>query len=97
MKALGFSPAADADLAGIWRYSAKYWGPDQADRYTDELRDTCLALANDQKRGRAVDIRPGYLKCTCGEHVIFYRDRGERIEVIRILHQKQDAERHLRT
>lgn len=50
MKPLAFSPAAEADIDGIWDYSAETWGPDQADRYTDEIRDACLALANDRNR-----------------------------------------------
>lgn len=51
MKHLAFSPAAEADIDGIWDYSAQTWGPDQADRYTDEIRDACLALAHDHKTG----------------------------------------------
>ena len=44
MKALAFSPAAAADLEHIWDHSAGRWGPDQADRYIDEIRDACLGL-----------------------------------------------------
>lgn len=45
MKRLAFSPAAEGNLEGIWDYSAKTWGPDQAERYTDEIRDACFAVA----------------------------------------------------
>lgn len=83
MKPLAFSPAAEADIDGMWDYSAKTWGPDQADRYTDEIRDACLALAHDRKQGRPVDVRPGYLRLSTGSHVIYYRDRGDRLDVIR--------------
>lgn len=58
MKALFLSPAAQADMAGIWQYSAANWGPDQADRYTDEIRGTCQALASGTKLGSAVTVRP---------------------------------------
>ena len=95
MKALAFSPAAQADLAGIWRYSAKTWGPNQADRYTDEIRDACQVLATGAKQGRATEVRSGYLKYLCGSHVIYFRDRGDRLEIIRVLHGRQDAARHL--
>lgn len=95
MKALAFSPAAEADIDGIWDYSAENWGPDQADRYTDEIRDACQALASGRKRGRAADVRRGYLKLTTGSHMIYFRDNGDRLEIIRILHNKQDVERHL--
>lgn len=95
MKAVAFSPAAEVDISGIWRYSAENWGTGQADHYTDEIRDACHALASGLKQGGAVDVRPGYLKHFCGAHVIYFRDRGHRLEIIRILHGRQDAKRHL--
>lgn len=95
MKTLAFSPAAEVDLEGIWDYSAKTWGPDQADRYTDEIRDACFAVATGHKRGRPLDVRAGYLRIITGSHVVYFRDRDDRIEVIRILHGRQDVERHL--
>ncbi|MQT13368.1 type II toxin-antitoxin system RelE/ParE family toxin [Segnochrobactrum spirostomi] len=95
MKSLAFSPAAAADLEHIWDYSAARWGVDQADRYTDEIRDACRDLASGDKRGRTVDVRPGYLKCATGTHMIYFRDRGDRLEIMRILHQRQDVDRNL--
>lgn len=95
MKSLAFSPAAETDIDGIWDYSAENWGPDQADRYTDEIRDACLALAHEQKHGRSVDVRPGYLRLSTGSHVIYYRDHGDQLDVIRVLHGRMDANRHL--
>lgn len=95
MKALIFSPAAETDIDGIWDYSADNWGPDQADSYTDEIRDTCHALALGQKRGRVTSARPGYLKYPCRAHVIYFRNLGDTLEIVRILHGAQDAERNL--
>ena len=95
MKSLIFTPTAEADIDGIWDYSAENWGPDQADHYTDEIRDTCRALAAGQKLGRAANVRPGYLKHPCGAHVIYFRDRGDTLEIVRILHGAQAAERNL--
>lgn len=95
MKALVFSPLAEADLRNIWRYSAATWGADQADRYTDDIRDACHALASQAKRGAAVDLRPDYLKYFTGVHVIYFKDTASQLEVIRVLHQKQDASRRL--
>jgi toxin ParE1/3/4 len=95
MKALAFTHLAIADIEAIWDYSAEIWGPDQDDRYTDEIRDACHALAAGRKTGRLVDVRPGYLKYTTGSHVIYFKDQMDRLEVIRILHGRQDVERHL--
>lgn len=97
MKGLAFSPAAEADLDQIWSHSAEHWGPDQADRYTDEIRDACLGLASGDRRGRPVDVRSGYLKYAIGVHMIYFRDRGDWLEIIRLLHQRQDVRRNLPT
>jgi len=45
-----FSPAAIADLEGIWDYTAEQWGLDQADLYIDSIRDACIGLANGEKK-----------------------------------------------
>ena len=95
MKALGFTPLAVADIDRIWDYSAANWGPDQADRYTDEIRDACQALASGKKTGRAADVRSGYWKYVTGSHVIYFKDQGDPLDVIRVLHGSQDAEWHL--
>lgn len=95
MKVLAFSPMAQADLGGIWDYSAARWGPDQADSYTDALRDACQALAGGERQGRAVDVRAGYLKYAVGTHMVYFHEQADRLEIIRILHQRQDVTRNL--
>lgn len=95
MKALAFTVAATVDLEEIWDYTEREWGLAQARRYGQELRNACHALALGQRRGRQVDVRPGYLKCLSGSHVILFRDLGDTLEIVRILHDAQDAERYL--
>lgn len=94
MKTIAFSPAAEDDISEIWDYSAQMWGVEQADSYADAIRNACYALASGVKQGRP-SIFQEYNKCLCGSHVIYFRDYPDRIDVIRILHSKQDAERHL--
>ena len=95
MKAIAFSPAAEADMGEIWDYSAQRWGANQADNYTDAIRDACLALAQGAKQGRPADVLPGLMKYLCGSHVIYFLNCASHLAVIRILHQRQDAQRHL--
>ena len=95
MKALSFTPLGAADINSIWDYSAANWGADQANAYTDAISDTCRALASGKRKGRATNLRSGYLKMACKSHVIWYRDLPDRLEVIRVLHSAQDTERHL--
>ena len=97
MKVLVFSPAAKMDLEHIWDHSVEIWGLDQADRYLDEIRDACFGLASGDRRGRPVDVRAGHLKYATGVHMVYFRDHVDRLEVIRILHQRQDVSRNLPT
>ncbi|MDG1209804.1 MAG: type II toxin-antitoxin system RelE/ParE family toxin [Paracoccaceae bacterium] len=59
MTRVTYSPATITDIDGIWDYTAETWGLDQADRYTDELRDACNDLSAGVKHGRVVDVRDG--------------------------------------
>lgn len=96
MKALAFTIAATVDLEGIWDYTEGKWGLAQARKYVQALRDTCHALASGERHGGTVDVRPGYLKCLSGAHVIFFfRDLGDTLEIVRILPVAQDISRHL--
>ena len=95
MKAVAFSPAAEADLGEIWDYSADRWGPDQADDYIDAIRDVCDALARGIKQGRPSEVLPDFQKYLCGSHVVYFLDYPDHLDVIRVLHQRQDVERYL--
>ncbi len=89
------SPLAEVDLEGIWLYTLANWSLEQADTYHQELIAAFEALALGRRRGRVTTVRTGYLKHPCGAHVIYFRNHGDRIEIVRILHNKQDVERHL--
>src|SRR5262245_60516597 len=68
------SPAARADLDGIWDYNSETWGSAQAERYILQISAACEGLASGRRKGRsAEDIRPGYLKYAVGSHLLFYR------------------------
>ena len=95
MSRVTFSPAAIADIDGIWDYTAETWGADQADRYTDDIRDACNDLAVGKKQGRTADVRDGYLKYSVGKHFVFFVRTGDGIAVIRVLHQQINTDRHL--
>ncbi|ATQ55892.1 type II toxin-antitoxin system RelE/ParE family toxin [Paracoccus yeei] len=94
-KAWRLSPLAEDDLEGIWLYTMRHWSVAQADNYYRQLVAEIEALAAGRTRGRSCTVRAGYLKRSCGSHVIFFRDLGNTLDIVRILHGAQDAERHL--
>ena len=96
MASYTLSPAAQADLESIWDYTVRHWGDAQAERYTRGIQAACEALSNGTLVSRSADdIRAGYRKAAVGSHVMFFRVQGDVVEIIRILHQSMDVERHL--
>ena len=90
------SPRAQSDLNGIWDYTAETWGTDQAERYVRLIAEAINALTASPARGKRCDhIREGYRKYPAGSHILFYRLSGDGIDVVRILHQQMDFDRHL--
>ena len=95
MKEIRLSPAAQRDLDGIWDYSEEKWGPQKAQEYVEAIRDTLTAIASGKRITRPVSVREGYFKCAAGSHVVFFYIDKAFLDVVRILHQRMDAERHL--
>lgn len=90
------SPRAQADIVEIWDYTAERWGIDQAELYLRRIQTSIEAAAAEPKLGTSCDhIRTGYRKYPAGSHVLFYRTLDDGIDVVRILHARMDAGRHL--
>ena len=96
MAGYALSPAARADLEEIWDYTADRWGEAQAERYTNDIRAACQALADGTEHGRsAEDVRAGYRKLAVGSHVMYVRVRSGTVEIVRILHRRMDVARRI--
>ncbi len=87
---------AEADLADIWRHTARQWSVEQADRYYKGIVTALESLAEQPSLGRACDdIRPGYRRYNVVAHVVFYVLTDGVVDVVRILHARRDFQRHL--
>ncbi|HID80883.1 MAG TPA: type II toxin-antitoxin system RelE/ParE family toxin [Chromatiales bacterium] len=90
------TPEADNDLVSIWLYTFENWGREQANTYLRELEKRFLLLAKNPDSGKPRDnIRSGYFSYHQARHVIFFRVNKGRIEIVRILHDRMDFNRHL--
>ena len=90
------TPAAERDLERIWTDTLMRWGSEQANRYVDILTAAFAELAQSPKTAPACDsIRPAYRRCSVERHMIYFRITTYGISVIRILHDRMDAPRHL--
>lgn len=84
---------AKEDLQRIWEYTLENWSEDQADNYYFSIINKIEQICDHPFSGIDCDfIRAGYRKAWIKSHVIFYRlASNHTIEIIRILHQKQDV------
>jgi toxin ParE1/3/4 len=62
---------------------------------TAKALGTFEGLTMGAKRGCPIDVLPNFQKYLCGSHVIYFLNYTDRLDVVRILHQRQDAEQHL--
>lgn len=93
MANLLFSNKAVEDLTNIWNYTVEMWSEAQADRYYNQLVNTCRQLAAQSDcLGRAYEeIMTGLYGYRTGRHVVFYRSLPENtVEIVRILHERMD-------
>ncbi|MGC4932563.1 type II toxin-antitoxin system RelE/ParE family toxin [Gordonia sp. DT30] len=90
------TPAAQRDLSAIWDFTEERWDVGQAETYVTEIGAAIERIAADPRRGLACDeIRHGYRRYGIGSHLLFYVERSDGVDVIRILHQHMDPGRHL--
>ncbi len=90
------TPAAERDLEAIWIYTWRRWGVEQANGYIDILTAAFAELAESPRTAPACDqIRPGYRRRSVERHMIYFRITAYGIAIIRVLHERMDALRHL--
>lgn len=96
MRGITLSPRAKLDLSEIWDYTYSQWGVEQAEKYLRELLSTMEHAVSDPTKSVDIgDVRRGYRKSRLGSHVIYFQVTDNEIDVVRILHQRMDFERHL--
>ncbi|GAA0871650.1 type II toxin-antitoxin system RelE/ParE family toxin [Gangjinia marincola] len=86
------------DLNAIWLYTASQWSQQQADKYYTSIQDACNSIGEQPEIGRNYDaIELGLFGFKIGRHIIFYLFAStDKIEVIRILHERMDLKNRLR-
>jgi toxin ParE1/3/4 len=92
-----FPPKAKVDLSDIWDYTYAEWDADQAEKYVRDLWATMQEQTQDLTKSVDIgDVRKAYRKVRPGSHVIFFKvPKAGVVDVVRILHQKMDFDRHI--
>lgn len=90
---------AENDLTKIWNYTFKTWSIEQADRYINLIFEEIDYIREKPNSGKCFSyVRDGYFRTKVKSHFIFYRinKRENKIEIIRILHERMDIENRLK-
>lgn len=92
---LVLAPKAQQDLKSIYQYSLVNWGERQAQQYVDGIKACLKDLMDFPQKGRVRDeLGPLIRSLNCDKHIVYYREMAEQLQVIRILHGRQDISRH---
>ena len=90
------SELAEVDLLEIWLYTAEEWNLSQADSYLAQLGNTLKNLMDHPEIGKdSSDLRKGYRSLLINHHLAFYRLIGDETQIMRVLHESVDLEKHL--
>lgn len=94
---LVIAPAAKADLKGIYQYGLRKWGQAQSSSYLENLKDHLWSLTEQPFMGvERPELLPGVRSLHIRSHTLFYRVSTDTVEIIRVLHGRQDPQRYLK-
>jgi len=94
-KSIKVTAMARNDLLEIGRYTELKWGRSQRNHYLNQMDEAFNLIGNSPKIGKdRSHVLAGYRSFQQGSHVIYYRD-SEIVEIIRVLHERMDVERHI--
>lgn len=97
MRSVILRPEAEVDIEDAADYTIEQWGIEQARHYIGDIRRTMRRLAvNGLRQPEESAILPGLRRMRSGHHFIFYFIDDERVDVIRVLHERRDAVRQLK-
>jgi toxin ParE1/3/4 len=82
--------AAEQDLVDIWRYTRAKWGPDQANRYFDELISACDEIGAGTAFVKTIEGLPNDIRVHRRQrHYIFFLADEPPI-ILAFLHERMD-------
>lgn len=94
---LVIAPAAKNDLKEIYQYGLRQWGQAQSENYLSTIKNQFWLLTQQPLIGtERPELLPDVRSLPINSHTLFYRVTTTRVEVIRVLHGRQDPQRHLK-
>ena len=92
---LKLSPRASRDLVSISRYTRNVWGDAQVTKYASKISAAFDRLVQNPQLGSfRDDLPPDERVYLVGKHAIIFRQLGNVVEILRILHQHMNRADH---
>ena len=94
---LVIAPAAKNDLKEIHQCGLRQWGQAQSESYLPTIKNQFWLLTQQPLIGtERPELLPDARSLPINSHTLFYRVTATRVEIIRLLHGRQDPHRHLK-
>ncbi|KRW82286.1 type II toxin-antitoxin system RelE/ParE family toxin [Marinobacter sp. P4B1] len=94
---LVIAPAAKNDLKDIYQYGLRQWGQAQSESHLSTIKNQFWLLTDQPLMGiERTELLPDTRSLPIESHTLFYRVTANRVEIIRVLHGRQDPQRHLK-
>jgi len=94
---LVIAPAAKNDLKDIYQYGLRQWGQVRSESYLSTLKSQFWLLTQQPLMGsERPELLPDARSLPINSHTLFYRVTANRVEIIRVLHGRQDPQCHLK-
>jgi toxin ParE1/3/4 len=94
---LVIAPAAKTDLKDIYQYELRRRGQAQSDSYLETIKNQFWSITEQPLIGvERSDLLLGARSLPIESHTLFYRITTDTVEIIRVLHGRQDPQRHLK-
>lgn len=88
--------AAQEDLREIYRYGMRNWGQRKAGEYLKHFKECFWLLTTESGIGIVrPELGDGLRSFATKQHVVFYRLTESQVQIVRVLHGRQEAGRHL--
>ncbi|MEL6722478.1 MAG: type II toxin-antitoxin system RelE/ParE family toxin [Pseudomonadota bacterium] len=93
---LTISDQARRDIEDIYTYSYQKFGQQKARQYIRQIEQRIYQIRDNPKLSKNLNFIKQDLRCIIiFSHVIYYLAKPEELIILRVLHQNQDAIRHL--
>lgn len=79
----------------IFRFTIENWGMAQAMAYRDTLFRVIRTLVDRPGRGSQAGGPRSFRSVKAGKHRVYYTFDEEEVRIVRVLHHRMDAGRHL--